>query len=70
MLSSPEKTKKKCIDLIVKTDAPCTLLDHPQFIWFCNYLAQSKAGILSSMSGRRGSEKVFKDEQDKLRELL
>ena len=26
-----EKTKKECIDLIVKTDAPFTLLDHPQF---------------------------------------
>ena len=33
---SPEQTKKECIDLIVKIDAPFTLLDHPQFIMFCN----------------------------------
>ena len=26
-----EQTKKECIDLIVKTDTPFTLLDHPQF---------------------------------------
>ena len=65
-----EQTKKECIDLIVKTDAPFTLLDHPQFKRFCNYLAQCEAGILSSMSGRRGLEKVFEDERDKVQELL
>ena len=32
-----EQTKKECIDLIVKTDAPFTLLYHPQFKKFCNY---------------------------------
>ena len=59
---APEYTKKECIDLIVKTDAPFTLLDNPQFKSFFNYLAQCEAGIPSSMSGRRGLEKVFKDE--------
>ena len=29
-----EHTKKECIDLIVKTDAPFTLLDHLQFKQF------------------------------------
>ena len=28
---TPEQTKKECIDLIVKRDAPFTLLDHSQF---------------------------------------
>ena len=37
-----EQTKKECIDLIVKTDAPFTLLDHPQFKKFCNYLVQGE----------------------------
>ena len=59
---TPELTKKECIDLIVKTDAPFTLLDHPQFKRFCNYLSQCEAGIPSSMFGRRGLEKVFEDE--------
>ena len=67
---SPKQIKKECIDLIVKTDAPFTLLDHPQFKRFCNYLAQCEARIPSSMSGRRGLEKVFEDERDKLQELL
>ena len=40
-----EQTKKECIDLIVKTDAPFTLLDHPQFKQFCNYLVHDEAGI-------------------------
>ena len=40
-----EQTKKKCIDLIVKIDAPFTLPDHRQFKIFCNYLVQGKAGI-------------------------
>ena len=57
-----EYTKKECMDLIVKTDAPFTLLDHSQFKRFFNYLAQCVAGIPSSMSGRRGLEKVFEDE--------
>ena len=47
-----------------------TLLDHPQFKRFFNYLAQCETCIPSSMSIRRGLEKVFKDERDKLRELL
>ena len=47
-----EQTKKECIDLIVKTDAPFTLLDHPQFKKFCNYLVQGEAGIPSRHSGR------------------
>ena len=29
-----EQTKKECIDLIVKTDAPFTLLDHPKLFFF------------------------------------
>ena len=29
--TNSEQTKKECIDLIVKTYAPFTLLDHPQF---------------------------------------
>ena len=37
-----KQTKKKCIDLIVKTDAPFTLPDHPQFKNFCNYLVQGE----------------------------
>ena len=49
---SLENTKKECIDLIVNTDANFTLLDHPQFKRFCNYLAQCEAGIPSSMSAR------------------
>ena len=57
-----ELTKKECIDLIVKIDAPFTLLDHPQYKRVCNYLAQCKEGIPSSMSRRRGLEKVFEDE--------
>ena len=43
--SSPEQKMKECINLIVKTDAPFTLLDHPQFKSFCNYLEQCKASI-------------------------
>ena len=65
-----EQTKKECIDIIVKTDAPFTLLDHPQFRKFCNYLVQGEAGIPSRNSGRRGMEKLFEDERDKVRELL
>ena len=42
-----EQTKKECIDLIVKIDAPFTLFDHPQFKKFCNYLVQGEAGIPS-----------------------
>ena len=61
-LVTPEQKKKECIDLIVKTAAPFTLLDHPQFKRFYNYLAQCKAGIPSSMFGRRGLEKLFEDE--------
>ena len=30
-----EQTKKECTNLIVKTDAPSTPLDHPQFKIFC-----------------------------------
>ena len=67
---TPEQTKKECIDLIVKTYAPFALLDHPQFKRFCNYLAQCEVGIPSSMFERRGLQKVFKDERDKVRELL
>ena len=47
-----EQTKKECIDLIIKTYAPFTLLDHPQFKKFCN-LVQDEAGIPSRNSGRR-----------------
>ena len=47
-----EQTKKKCIDLIVKTDAPFTLLDHPRFKKFCNYLVVGEARIPSRNSGR------------------
>ena len=65
-----EQTKKECIDLIVKTDAHFTLLDHPQFKKFCNYLAQCEAGIPSHHSGWRGMEKLIEDERDKVRELL
>ena len=65
-----EQTKKECIDLIVKTDAPFTLLDHPQFKKFCNYLVQGEAGIPSRHFGRRGMENLFEDERDKVRELL
>ena len=65
-----EQRKKECIDLIVKTDAPFTLLDHPQFKKFCNYLVQGEVGIPSRHSGRRGMEKLFEDERDKVRELL
>ena len=63
-----EQTKKECIDLIVKTDAPFTLLNHPQFKNFCNYLVQGEAGIPSRHSRRRGMEKIFEDERDKVRE--
>ena len=45
-----EQTKKECIDLIVKTDAPITLLDHPQFKKFCNYLVQGEAEITNCHS--------------------
>ena len=65
-----EQTKKECIDLIVKTYAPFRLLDHPQFKNFCNYIVQGEAWILSRNSGRRGMEKLFEDETDKVRELL
>ena len=65
-----EQTKKECIDLTVKIDAPFTLLDHPQFKKFCNYLVQGEAGIPSRHSRRRGMEKLFEDERDKVRELL
>ena len=65
-----EQTKKECIDLIFKTYAPFTLLDHPQFKKFCNYLVQGKARIPSCNSGRQGMEKLFKDKRDKVRELL
>ena len=47
-----KQTKKECIDLIVKTDAPFTLLDHPQFKKFFNYLVQGEVGIPSRHSGR------------------
>ena len=47
-----EQTKKKCVDLIVKIDAPFTLLDHPQFKKFCNYLVVGAAGIPSRNFGR------------------
>ena len=33
-----EQTKKECIDLIIKTNAPFMLLDHPQFKRFFDYL--------------------------------
>ena len=46
-----EQTKKECIDLIVKTDAPFMLLHHPQFKKICNYLVQGEAGIPSHNSG-------------------
>ena len=65
-----EQTKKEYIDLIFKTDAPFTLLDHPQFKKFCNYLVQGEVGIPSCHSGRRGMEKLFEDERDRVRELL
>ena len=65
-----EQTKKEYIDLIVKTEAPFTLLDHPQFKKFCNYLVQGEVGIPSRHSGCRGMEKLFEDESDKVRELL
>ena len=65
-----EQTKKEYIDLIVKTDAPFTLLDHPQFKKFCNYLVQGEAWIPSRHSGWQGIEKLFEDERDKVRELL
>ena len=65
-----EQTKKECIDLIVKIDAPFTLHDHPQFKKFCNCLVQGEAGIPSRHSGRRVVEKLFEDERDKVRELL
>ena len=47
-----EQTKKECIDLIVKIDAPFLLLDHPQFKIFCNYLVQGEAWIPSRRSRR------------------
>ena len=65
-----QQTKKECIDLIVKTDAPFMLLDHPQFKKFCNYLVQGEARIPSRHSRRQGMEKLFEDERDKVRELL
>ena len=46
------------------------LLDHPQFKKFYNYLVQGEAGIPSRHSGRRGMEKLFEDERDKVRELF
>ena len=65
-----KQTKKECIDLIVKTNAPFTLLNHPKFKRFCNYLLQGKAWIPRSHSGRRGMEKLFENERDKVRESL
>ena len=65
-----EQTKKECIDLIVKVDAPFTLLYHPQFKNFYNYFVQGEAGIPSRHSGRRGMEKLFEDERDNVRKLL
>ena len=65
-----EQTNKECIDLIVKTDAPVTLLGHPQFKNFCNYLVQGEVGIARRHSRRRGVEKLFEDERNKVRELL
>ena len=63
-----EQTKKECIDLIVKTNAPFTLLDHPHFKKFRNYLVQGEEGIPSHHSERRGMDKLFEDERDKVRE--
>ena len=68
--NNSEQTKKECINLIVKTDAPLMLFDHSQFKIFCNYLVQGKEGIPSRNFNRRGIEKLFEDERDKLRELL
>ena len=65
-----EQTNKECINLIVKTDVPFMLLDHPRFKKFCNCLVQGEARIPSRHSGRRGMEKLFEDERDKVRELL
>ena len=65
-----ELTKKECLDLIFKIDAPFKLLDHPQFKKFCNYLVKCEAGIPSRHSGRREMEKLFEDERDKVRELI
>ena len=65
-----EQTKKECIDLIIKTDVPLTLLDHPQFIKLCNYLVQGEARIPSRHFGQREMEKLFEDARDKVRELL
>ena len=36
--NSEQTKKKECMDLIVKTDVTFTLLDHPQFKKFYNYL--------------------------------
>ena len=46
-----EQKKQECIDLIFKSDAPFTLLDHPQFKKFCNYFVQGESRIPSRHSG-------------------
>ena len=55
-----EQTKKECIDLIVKSDAPFMLLDHPQFKKFCNYFVQGESRIPTTILDDEGWRNYLK----------
>lgn len=67
---SSELTKDKCLSLIVKTDMPFAVIEHPEIESFCSYFAECKVTLPSASTLRRALSTKFIDEKDQIRELF
>lgn len=67
---NPDQTIEECLDLIIHTDTPFSILDEPQFEKFVSYFAQCNITLPCAMTVRQASLERFEDGKTNLRELL